>query len=36
MTKTELKDKLIATIAETQDKSLFEDIYKIANLETEP
>jgi hypothetical protein len=36
MTKTELRDKLIATIAETEDMRLLEDIFRIVNIETEP
>ena len=33
MTKTELKEKLIATVTKTQDKRLLEDLYRIINLE---
>ena len=36
MTKTELRDKLIATIAETEDQHLLEDIYRMVSLEIEP
>jgi predicted transcriptional regulator len=36
MNKSELKDKLIATITETEDKRLLEDIFRIINIETEP
>lgn len=36
MTKTELKEKLIATLNQTEDKRLLEDIYRIVNLESDP
>lgn len=36
MTKTELKEKLIETLAKTEDRQLLEDIYRIVNMETDP
>ena len=36
MTKTELKEKLIATVNQTEDKSLLEDLYRIVNTESDP
>lgn len=35
MTKAELKDRLIATIAATEDQRLLEDVYRMIKLESE-